>query len=92
MKTLNSSELKNQVAEIYKERGLKGVYSFLKQSGISFNKNVVEFGLRTNKTACAEKTEWVNSSELRFHYYSIGIKARSGYSYNKIRGIEIILL
>lgn len=87
---MTTQEVKKQAVEIYNAKGLVSVYSFLKKQGIAFRKNVVEFGLHTNKAANEEKNSWVNKNELRFHYFSLGIKARSGYSYNRIRGIEIV--
>ena len=90
---MTTQEVKKQVVEIYNAKGLKSVYSFLRKQGIKFRLNVVEFGLNTNQKACNEKQNWINNSKLRFHYYSLGIRARySGYSYNRIRGIEIVLL
>ena len=90
---MTTQEIKKQVVEVYKAKGLKSVYSFLRKQGIAFHKNVVEFGLHTNKIANEEKRSWVNNQELRFHYYSIGIRSRhTGYGYNIIRGIEIVIL
>ena len=87
---MTTQEAKQQVVEIYNAKGLVSVYSFLKKQGIPFRKNVVEFGLHTNKAANEEKNSWINKNELRFHYFSVIIKARSGYGYNLIRGIEIV--
>lgn len=84
--------IKKQVAEIYNKKGLNAVYSFLNKQGIEFKKNVVEFGLHTNKKAAEEKNNWINNNELRFHYYSVGFMARSGYRYNRIRGIELTII
>ena len=90
---MTTQEVKKQVVEIYKAKGLTSVYSFLKKQGINFRKNVVEFGLHTNKQALMEKNEWINENDLRFHYYSISVKSRkTGYTYNRIRGIEIVIL
>ena len=92
-KKMATQEIKKQIVDVYNAKGLKSVYSFLSKQGIKFQKNVVEFGLNTNSKAGKEKSNWINVSELRFHYYSLGIRARhSGYSYNRIRGIEIVLL
>lgn len=90
---MTTQEIKNAIVEVYKAKGLKSVYSFLKKQGVKFSLNIVEFGLHTSLKAGKEKYNWINSSELRFHYYSLGIRARhSGYSYNRIRGIEIVIL
>ena len=88
---MTTQEIKKQVVEIYNSKGLNSVYSFLKKQNIPFETNVVEFGLHTNKAANEAKANWINKSKLCFHYYSLGIKARSGYSYIRIRGIQIIL-
>ena len=91
MKTLNKEQIKS-INEVYTTKGLKGVYSFLKANGYSFRKDVVEFGLNTNKTANEEKSNFINHTQLQFHYYSRGVKCRkSGYGYNVIRGIKLQL-
>ena len=85
---------KKEMMSVYKERGLNGLYSFLRKKGINFTKNVIDFGLSGSTKVANEKKEWLeektDSKTIRFHYYSVGIKSRrTGYNYNIIRGIEI---
>ena len=78
---------------VYKEKGLNGVYALLRKNGVKYKVVVNEFGLNTNKQALKEKSEWINEGNLRFHYYSLSVKSRkTGYTYNRIRGIEIVIL
>ena len=78
---------------IYREKGLKGVYSALHEKGIDFKKEVIEFGLDTNKNANERKKLFINHDELKFHYYSKGVKSKkTGYNYNIIRGIKLNLI
>ena len=90
---MNANEIKAKAIETYKESGLNKMYSFLKKNGIYFKKEVYEFGLDSNRQHCEDKKNWINVNELQFHYYSLGIKPRkTGYSYDRIRGIRIVLL
>lgn len=83
--------IEKKITEIYKEKGLNGVYGFLKKEGIKYDRQVFEFGLHTNKAANAEKSDFLKHP-LSFHLYSIGINARrTGYGYNILRGLRIIL-
>lgn len=85
-----------KVNEVYKERGLKSVYSFLKANSIKYKRVVHEFGLKGTKYAETEKSNFIEKIEpntFKAHYYSVSVKSRkTGFSYNKIRAIEIILI
>lgn len=81
------------INQVYTESGLKGVYKALKNSGIEFRKEIIEFGLHTNAQALIDKREFIDHAKLQFHYYSRGLKCRkTGYNYNVIRGIAIHIL
>ena len=90
------NSIKKQVTEIAKEQGLNSVYAFLRSKGIKFEKEVFWFGLDANKKDQAEKAKFIAektpANEINLHYYSIGIKSRkTGYTYNRIRGIKLKL-
>ena len=90
---MTTQELKKEIVKNYDEKGLNSVYAFLKRNSIKYKLDVNEFGLQTNKVACKDKYNWVDKSELKFHYYSKMVKSRkTGYYYNQLRGVEIILL
>ena len=79
--------------KVYKEKGLNGLYAFLRKSKIDFITEVVEFGWDSNK-ARNKKDQWMTQSSpmcLHFHYYSTGGKAKSGFQINMLRGIKIII-
>ena len=81
------------VNEVYAKSGLKGVYKTLNKSGIKFRKEIIEFGLNTNAQAIAAKCDFIDHAKLQFHYYSRGVKCRkTGYGYNVIRGIKLVIL
>ena len=87
---------KKEMMSVYKERGLNGLYSFLRKKGKNFSKSIIEFGLSESTKAAQEKEEWLEGKTdiktIRFHYYSVCIHSRKiGYNYNIIRGIEIII-
>ena len=64
-----------------------------RKNGVKYKVVVSEFGLNTNKQALVEKNKWINENDLRFHYHSLSVKSRkTGYVYNRIRGIEIVIL
>lgn len=90
---MKATKITKEIQKTYREKGLNSIYAFLKRNGINYKVAVVEFGLQTNSLAVREKSQWMENKDLRFHYYSLGIKSRkTGFSYNRIRGIEIILL
>lgn len=81
------------IDKVYAESGLKGIYSQLKKAGIKFKKEIVEFGLHTNTQAYNDYREFINHSKLQFHYYSRGVKcSKTGYHYNVMRGIKLVIL
>jgi len=80
----------NYLRKIYKDKGLNGLYAYLKKSQIPFTTEVVEFGWDSEK-ARNEKERWLTQSPLSFHYYSTGGKARSGFQVNMLRGIRVII-
>ena len=81
------------IHEVYVESGLKGVYKALRNAGIEFKKEIMEFGLNTNTQAGIDKCDFIDHAKLQFHYYSRGVKCRkTGYSYNVIRGIKLVIL
>lgn len=85
--------MKTQLLEVYKSKGLNGLYAYMRKQGISFTTDTREFGLHTNKKAHEEKDSWLKAetgNELRLHYYSVAVVSRrTGWSYNRIRGIAI---
>ena len=85
---------KNVLMFIHSEHGLNGLYAYLRKHGIKFDKSIIEFGLNSSKKANEAKENWLSETTdkntFRFHYYSVSVKARkTGFNYNKIRGIEI---
>ena len=84
---------KEEIISVYKTKGLNGVYAFLRKNEVKYKVVVSEFGLNTNKKALIDKSDWINENDLRFHYHSLSVKSRkTGYTYNRIRGIEIVIL
>lgn len=95
MKTENKTRknLVNEINNVYIQKGLNGVYAFLRKNNIQYKTRVEYFGLATNKEAVKDKIEWLKSGELRFHYANKQVKsAKTGWKYNRLRCIEIILL
>ncbi len=89
----NLETVVNEINNVYSKKGLNGVYAFLRKNGVKYTTEVVEFGLATNKEANKIKNEWLKSGELRFHYANLQVRsAKTGWKYNRLRGIEIILL
>ena len=87
-------ETLQQIKALYKEKGLKAVNGYIKTNNIPVKVNVCEFGL-DGVNSRKEKEFWLNesSNSFRCHLYSVSKKSRrTGYSYNVIRGKEIILL
>lgn len=77
----------------YNLKGLRGVYQYLRVNKINYKKKVFSFGLSGSMDRQVLKGRWVNPYELQFHYYSIAHRSRkSGWSYNELRGVKIILL
>lgn len=88
---------KKELVNVYNEKGLNGLYAFLRKHGINYTKEINEFGLNCSKKTYDKKKEWLNErtdkNTLRFHHYCINVKSRkTGYSYNKIRGIQLNIL
>ena len=87
---------KKQILEVYSEKGLLGVRALLRRNKTAFTESVEHFGLETNRNARSSKfnflSEKTDKNTVRFHYYSILVRSRSGWSYNKIRAVEIKLL
>jgi len=82
----------NELREVYRNGNMNSVYGWLRRNGFNFKKHIVEFGL-DNKTNWNEKSEWLKESDLRFHIYSILVRSRkTGWGYNRIRGVEIEIL
>ena len=85
--------MKAQLLEVYKSKGLNGLYAYMRKHGISFTTDTREFGLHTSKKALQEKDSWLKAAtgnELRLHYYSVSVTSRrTGWSYNRIRAIAI---
>ena len=77
--------------KVHKEKGLNGLYAFLRKAKIEFTTEVIEFGWDSVK-ARNEKERWLSQSPLNFHYYSTGGKAKSGYQVNMLRGIKIKII
>lgn len=75
---------------IYKEKGLRAVFSFLTKNGYKYERIVVEFGF--GKRALQEKKYFLASDPFAFHYYSILKKTRSGLSFNLLRAVQIVFV
>ena len=89
----NLETVVNEINNVYSKKGLNGVYAFFRKNGVNYKTKVEYFGLATNKEAAKDKIEWLKSGELRFHYANLQVKsAKTGWKYNRLRGIEIILL
>lgn len=83
---------RKEMVEVYNEKGLNGLYAFLRKHNIKFEKEIHSFGL-DNKGSRKEKAEFIDHKKLQFHYYSKLITSRkTGWSYNNIRAIKIVLL
>ena len=93
---MKKSELLTQINSIYKEKGLNSAYGFLKRNNIEYKRTVHEFGLQNCKRAEKEKKDFIAEQEeytFKAHLFAIGIKSRkTGFSYNRIRAIEIKLI
>lgn len=78
---------------VYTEKGLNGLYSYLRHNGIPFKKTIIEFGFGAK--AVDERHEWYNEStpdELHIYYCNRLVTCRnSGWRVNVIRGIVIEL-
>jgi len=86
-------EVKKQIATVYSQKGLNGVYAFLRKNQIPYELDVVEFGLHTNKKALKQKDAFLKADPLHFHYYSVVRRGRqNGYKYKVLRGLKITLL
>ena len=72
----SSKKLIQQIVEIRKEKGLNGLYSFLKKNDIPHEWEVYNFGLSGSKQAEQAKREFLAAEPLNFHYYSIGITSK----------------
>lgn len=80
-------------AQVYREKGLNGLYAFLRKNKINYTTRVESFGLQGQKTWSA-KQEWLEEripGTIRMHYHSRLIHSR-GWNYNLLRGIEIVFL
>ena len=92
-KTIRRRPSRKEMVEVYSQKGLNGLYAFLKKHNIPFKKEVYEFGLETNSKARAAKRAFVDPNKLQFHYYSLAVKSkRTKWTYNRIRAIKIVLL
>jgi len=87
---------KKEMLRVYKESGLNGLYAYLRKNGIAYERDVYNFGLEGAKKAEQMKREFLAEDKgekiLRFHYYCTSVTARNGFSYNRLRGIEITIL
>lgn len=82
-----------EIVKVYNEKGLNGLYAFLRRNDIKFGKIVCNFGLETNKNAREKKSRFVDPEKLQFHYYSRSIQSRKNkFNYNLLRGVKIVLL
>jgi len=92
MKTTGkNSEIANEIKNVYAEKGLNGVYDFLKRNGINYTVKIKKFGGATYQNNI-EKMEWISESNLRFDYESERkVSDVNGKTYYILRGIEIII-
>lgn len=80
---------KEELLQIYSLKGLNGLHSALKKSGLNYTKSVHEFGLSTNNKAGAAKENFLNSEDpltINLHYYSV-LRGRK-WKINILRGIQ----
>jgi len=89
--TEKNSEIVNEINNVYVEKGLNGVYAFLKRNGINYTVEIKKFGSATYQNNI-EKMQWISDSKLRFDYESERrVSDVSGKRYSILRGIEIII-
>jgi len=86
--------LTNKNLKLFIEKfGKNAFYCFLKSRNISFQKEVIEFGISGKKTT-AEKSKFLNKQdakkEIRTHYYSRLVRS-GGWNYNILRAIKITI-
>ena len=65
----------------------------IKKNGLKYEIKDIEFGLHTSKSAQEAKSEFLSKcpkNEFRAHRYSLAIKARNGYTYNRLFARQII--
>lgn len=92
MKTKITEKQIKELREVHKNGNMNNVYGWLNRNGFKYKKHIVEFGL-DNKTNSDEKSEWLKGSDLRFHLYSVLVRSKkTGWSYNRIRGVEIEII
>jgi hypothetical protein len=81
-------------AFIEQKKGKNSLYAFLRKNNIEYEVSTIKHGLETSKKAREAKKYFERSSDgerLRLHYYSVQVKARSGWKYNVLRSLEITL-
>ncbi len=89
--TEKNSEIVNEINNVYVEKGLNGVYAFLKRNGINYTVEIKKFGSATYQNNI-EKMQWISDSKLRFDYESEKkVSDVTGKRYHILRGIEIII-
>ena len=89
--TEKNSEIVNEINNVYVEKGLNGVYAFLKRNGINYTVEIKKFGSATYQNNI-EKMQWISDSKLRFDYESERrVSDVNGKRYSILRGIEIII-
>lgn len=89
MKTIIS-----KIKAIHSEKGLNSVYSFLKKNNIVYKIELYDFGLHTSNKTHEAKYNFLNKTSedsINLHYHSRLVRGRTGYGYNVIRGISIVL-
>lgn len=89
---MKQSKLIKEIVQIRNEKGLISLYAYFRRNLIAYRTEVLEFGLNTNKGARDAKKQFLSESPLNFHYHSVMVRSsRSGWSYNRLRGIKIVL-
>ena len=48
-------EVEKQIIDIYKNKGLNGIYRFLKKNNIEYSKEYFEFGIKNTKISRKKK-------------------------------------
>jgi len=87
----NLETVVNEINNVYVEKGLNGVYAFLKRNGINYTVEIKKFGSSTYQNNI-EKMQWISESNLRFDYESEKkVSDVTGKRYHILRGIEIII-
>jgi len=93
-KNQTTLDIINNIKKIYADGGWNAVYSYLRIAKVPHEINKVEFGLETCFRSRLDKSEWINNAPqdvFRARCASLAIKARSGWTYNRMFAQEVVL-